>query len=446
MVTLSIGDLKHNPDYAWMYLKGGTVLPGLVGAIYEPVKSEEAVVKECIILTLKGTHEQINLITQRLEDKIGQANQFTKEGIGFPIYLRLKAEETGGYFYSRILEASLVPGKASVDYYASGSLGVELVFTRHNYFDSDEVLLPLSNSTQSRITNGIVLTNCDDASHDNYFEVDTDDLETELPAPLRLEITNLYATGTLKDLIVGSFQWDQMNQNAKVVYEGEDGSAGTDTVNLNASNGYHSALSFSASGWTDLTYWTITAENMGRYQGRVVLPLIRLASTHAYSDLMMKFSLVAGGITLYESGEVRSVNGVGYVKFKPFRIPSGEMNGLTYPYPNQLHLNVYKPGTSVYNLAVDDLLLLPADSLTQHQGIVPLAQGDLLMDDAFEGRNWSYYGGYELNTHIGLNQGHFIKSRNNGRFTVFQIDSSNMSPIARTLAVRAWYRSRKRVI
>ena len=208
-----------------MYLKGGTVLPGLVGAIYEPVKSEEAVVKECIILTLKGTHEQINLITQSLEDKIGQANQFTKEGIGFPIYLRVKAEDTGAYFYSRILEASLVPGKASLDYYASGSLGVELVFTRPNYFDSDEVLLPLSNSTQSRITNGIVLTNCDDTSHDNYFEIDEDDISTELPAPLRLEITNLYATGTLKDLIVGSFQWDQMNQNAKVVYEGEDGSA-----------------------------------------------------------------------------------------------------------------------------------------------------------------------------------------------------------------------------
>jgi hypothetical protein len=446
MISISIGDKAHNPDYAWMYLKGEMLPTGLMGGNYEPACSSEETVTEEMTLSLKGTHEQMDLILKMLEEKVMLANLYAQEGVGYPHYLRVWISPNSGYYYSQILEASLIPGKRSMTFFAGGSLGVVLRFKRKNYFDSDEVILPIANGLMGEVTTGLTVLNHDDSAHDHHFSVDMDNIETELPAPLRLEIKNTDASNALNDLWIGSFQYNALSSRPKLVYEAESGSGGTTVSSGSASNGAFQRFTWTAEGWSDLTHWDMSLTDLARYLGRAVMAMIRLANTHAYSGLLMKISITSNGITLWEGNEVPAVAGNGFVALGTMRLPCGETLGTNGPYQQEIHLHVYKEGTSSYILDIDDLLLIPQDSFTQHMGLVPLAQNEILMDDAFNGVSYGIQSDYEMGTHIALNKGHFIMPKHHGYFMVFQANSSDVAPIAQSVSVRAWYRQRRRIL
>lgn len=446
MIYLAIGDLFHNPDYAWMGLKGSSSMSGIVGANYEPAISSEEEVNEEILLTLKGTHAQMDTVIQALEQKIMLANRYSQERIGYPHYLRVTADQSGVFYYSRILNASLTPAKKSMTYYAGGSLGMVLKIRRKNYFDSDEVALPISGSGMGDVTTGLPLVNHDDSGHDHAFYAYQDDVDTELPAPLRLEITNTDGSNTLKDLIIGSFQYDVLSTKPKLVYEAETGNGGTTVSSSSATNGSFQRHTWSAAGWTDLTYWAMSLSDLAKYQGRAVRPLIRLANNHAYDGLLMKLSVVSNGVTIWEGNEVPSVAGSGFVEFGILRIPAGETLGTNGPYTQDLHLHVYKEGTSSATLDLDDLILMPTDSFSKHLGLVALAQNNKLIDDAFYGVSYGEQSDYEIGTHIALNRGHFLMPKHNGYFVLFMVNGNGMAPIAQSVSVKAWCRQRRRIL
>ena len=162
--------------------------------------------------------------------------------------------------------------------------------------------------------------------------------------------------------------------------------------------------------------------------------------------MLMKLAVRTGDITLFEGVEVSANPGMGYVSLGSLRLPCGETLGTNGPYQQALHLLVYKPGTDPATLDLDDLLLIPQDSFTQHLGLVPLAEDEQLVDDAFSGVSYGIQSDYEMGTHIALNRGHFILPRHNACFMVFLVNGSQMAPIAHSITVRAWYRQRRRVL
>lgn len=421
-------------------------MSGIVGANYEPAISSEDEVNEEILLTLKGTHTQMDAVIQALEQKIMLANRFSSERIGYPHFLRVTADQSGVFFYSRILNASLTPSKKSMTYYAGGSLGMVLKIRRRNYFDSDEESLPISGSGMGDVTTGLPLVNHDDSGHDHAFYAYQDDVDTELPAPLRLEITNTDASNTLKDLRMGSFQYDVLSTKPKLVYEAETGSGGTTENSANASNGSFQRHTWSTAGWTDLTYWAMSLTDLAKYQGRAVRPVLRMANVHTYDGLSMKLSVVSNGVTIWMSNEVPAMAGSGFVEFGVLRIPAGETLGTNGPYTQNLHLHVFKEGTSSATLDLDELILMPTDSITKHLGLMALAQNHKLIDDAFYGISYGEQSDYEMGTHVALNRGHFLMPKHNGYFVLFMVNSSGLAPIAQSVSVKAWYRQRRRIL
>lgn len=438
MIYLALG----NEDQTWYVLKGGTGIPGLVGVIYEPAMSAEPIVEERITLTLKGTQEQMDAILQVLEQKLTLAERANLGGIGMPQYLRVKGDPDGQYFQSRILSEKLVPLKNSLTYYSTGSLGVDILFTRMNYFDSDEVQIALT--TDPLVGKAIV--NHDDSAHDNFIRIDRDDFETELPAPVRFEITDTFATGKLNDLVIGSFQYNLYQSLPKLVYEAESGTGGTSVASGTASGGYFRRFTSTTAGWNDLTGWTVTAEDLWLFEGRSVTPVIRLASAHAYSGLLMKICVFSGGLLVFEGEEISAVASKGFYVFPPVHLPSGELRGVDYPGVQVVHLYLYKPDTTSTTIDIDDLLLIPMDSFSYYAGLIPLSQNEVLFDDAFAGKVYGKQGDYELGTHIGMGNGHFLLPNHACRFLIFQGDDNELAPIDRSLSVRAWYRRRRRIL
>ena len=446
MITLAIGDTRHNPDYAWLNLAGTSLPTGLVGAIYDPRTGDGRTVEERITLVLKGTPAQIAAVMLRLEEKVALANRYTAEGVGVAHYLRVSYEPEADYYYTRILQARLEPKPNSLAYTSGGSLGVDLVFTSEDHFDGEPVALPLSNRNGTGVTSGLTVSNHADSGHDNFVSIAANDLLTELPASLRLEITNSCATGELKDLWVGSYQYNRLSALPQLAYEGESATGGTDVSDANSSGGAFRRVSWTDAGWNSLLYWTLSATNLSRYQGRAVMPILRLANAHTYDDLQLRLVLKAGNIILYE-GATQWVNAnLGYLTFPPFRLPPAPLSGVLSAQAQALHLYGHKSNTDSYTLDLDHLQLLPLDAFTHYQGLVNLAQNDTLVDDAFEGLFHGVQGGYELSTHIPIQKGLFIQPEHHAKLVFFQSDDDDAAPIERTLSVRAYYRRRKRVL
>ena len=446
MITLAIGDLRHNPEYAWLNLAGASLPQGLIGAVYDPRTGDGRTVEERITLVLKGTPAQIAAVMLRLEEKVALANRYTSEGVGVAHYLRVSYEPDASCYYARVLHARLEPKPNSLAYTSGGSLGVDLVFTREDHFDGEQVELPLSKRNGTRVTTGLAVSNHADSGHDNFVSIAADDLLTELPAPLRLEITNTTASGALKDLWVGSYQYNRLSALPQLAYEGESASGGTDVSDTGSSGGVFKRVSWSEAGWTSLLYWALSATNLSRTQGRALLPIIRLANAHAYEDLQLRLVLKVGDTLLYEGATQWVSPDLGYVAFPALRLPPAALSGVLSAQAQSLYLVGNKPNTDTYTLDLDHLQLLPLDAFSHYQGLVNLAQNDYLVDDAFEGLFHGVQGGYELSTHIPIQQGHLVQPEHHAKLVFFQSDGDDAAPIERTLSVKAWYRRRKRVL
>ena len=138
---------------------------------------------------------------------------------------------------------------------------------------------------------GLTLLNHADSLHNNYFLVDMTTIDTHLPAPLRLELTNTDETHSLNDLWIGSLQFSTLSGLPKLVYQAEDADGGTTVSSADASEGAFQRHTWSDAGWTDLTHWELASSDLEKYQGRSVLAMLRLANPHAYVGMLMKLAV-----------------------------------------------------------------------------------------------------------------------------------------------------------
>jgi hypothetical protein len=250
----------------------------------------------------------------------------------------------------------------------------------------------------------------------------------------------------LKDLWVGSYQYNRLSALPQLAYEGESATGGMDVSDPGSSGGVFRRVSWADAGWTSLLSWTLSATNLSRYQGRTVMPLIRLANAHAYADMQLRFMMKVSDIILYEGATQWVSADLGYIAFPPLRLPPAALSGVLSAQAQSLVLYGNKPNTDMYTLDLDHLQLLPLDAFSHYQWLVNLAQNDYLVDDAFEGLFHGVQGGYELSTHIPIQQGHLVQPEHHAKLVFFQSDGDDAAPIERTLSVKAWYRRRKRVL
>ena len=69
MKYVAVGDLKNNPDYAWLKIIGPDTagMTGLEGARYDPINSAGETVKENMIVVLRGSISDMEFYLNRLE-------------------------------------------------------------------------------------------------------------------------------------------------------------------------------------------------------------------------------------------------------------------------------------------------------------------------------------------------------------------------------------------
>ena len=451
MKYVAVGDLKNNPDYAWLKIIGPDTggYDGLEGASYEPTDGPGETVKEEMLIVLRGTIAEIEAYLFLLEKVSELTRQYNLEGYGIPQYIRIQYE-SGEYWYSKLLSFELINGEKSLSYIAKGSLGIKIELERENFWTGEEEIIPISNGNGANVTTGLTVLNHNDstAGHDNFVYINALNYPTDLPAALRIEVKNNFGTGTMKDLIIGSNQYNANEGPLDgLVMEMESGTGGTPTADGGCSGGQYNSITWAVTTWASLWYKAMVASELGDYRGRVVIPVLRLRAAHGTPSIYLKLRLLRGTTLIADYKESWSKPGYGFVIFQPIKLPPNEMAYSLYPVPYTVELMGLQSGASA-TIQADYLEFIPTESIGQYLAVENLAQYDRLIYDAFAQVVYTATAGnQEMITHKAISNGHYLRPGMYGAYVYFfHSDNNDQATIDRTLSIKIWGRPRKRIV
>ena len=366
-------------------------------------------------------------------------------------YLYIQMSSDAEVWRSEIVSARLQMGDDTLRLWGNNGAEVLLIVTRRPYWETvAEVAIPLDNtSAGAKTTSGVTIYNHDDATtgHDNWVAVAAADVVGNLPAPLRLRLTN--NTG-------GNVGYRNFYQASNAhfapttfahVIEGESMSGITQVADSASSAGY-----FGRATWTtliahsvDMFKWPLSSAVLDAAAGGFFRVLVRFASTpptgielqlHVKTTLAQVLSLWSGPKITAASALLQDLGIV--------QIPPGVTAG-TY-YDLLLVLTAEYTGTS--QLDIDFVQITPADSSRWFRQIGYLIpDGDSIENNGPEERV------YEIDAATGK-QSYLYENYNSVLYAwpnldqrlYFLHDTSPGMPIANTWSVQAWYRPRRNTL
>lgn len=445
MNQIAVGDNSN-----FIAIEGQAVTAPYYHAVFDHSRSLDLIVSEKLDITLKGTPTQISTALAAIERIVYHAQLYQIKAYPGPQYLRIQLEAGGSYYYSEISDLFLVSHPSGYKTHAKGSLAIELHYRRPNYFDGPQVELPLNGRFGQNIFGGIPLYNHTDShnTHGSTVYLKPANLTSPMPSPLRIELENTYATGSLKDIYIGIYHHPDNDDEDPFFHNSSDISGGSLLYNVNAINDYYRRLTWSSTTWTALTVATLTLDIVDILAGLTYRPMIHLFNSHAYLDLYLRFKLQRGASVIYDSEPVYADPSYDYVFLPPVELPPNLLLRETLPHSMDLVIFAYKPSASTYTLDIDQIQLFPLGYAANFLGFFNMDQDDKLIDDSSrELSNVRYSAaGSETVAHIRQGGPLFARSDAYNRLFVVMANASNTIDIMRTATLRVYTHIRKRIL
>lgn len=438
MTNLAIGRLDLPEEQAWLALTGSAVMDGLVAAEYQFRPSDEKTTRETVQLHLRGSRAQLRQWLDRLE-----SFQLQPEDL----FLRLWSDDLQEYGYACIHQLNLKTLPGHLASHERGSLELDLDILRETFYFSQELPLPLSNSSGPPLESGLKIYNHDDVivAHDNWFKIDAGNLDLRFPAVTRFQFENNFNGPDLGDFWVGALPCALGQPQPKLNLEAEEGSGGTIVSHSHASGGKYCQYRWSGGDWQTLTNWVLGPIEVSQFAGGSVLPFLRFFNPLLSSALQLRIQVNLQGKLVFEGPVTQTLSGKGYTSLDPLRLPLGELPLNSYASPHQLVLQAKQTDTGEHLLELDDLLLLPQHSFVGYHALSGLSYPLRMIEDGTSGKNWSLQDGMEFKSHARFGTGLGLQPNLPQYFWCFQTDTNGLAPIDRTLLVRAWHRRQWRL-
>jgi len=448
MNQIAIGD---SVTYGgWLVLHGQSIANPFKHAVYQPEFSIGLEVRETMLLSLEGTPAALAGGVAALETVIQRNDLYHQSGYPAPQCLRFQMAAGGEFYYAPIRDVALQPNPDSPNTRQTGSLLITLHFTRPNHYDSDPIELPLSGRAGQDVLGGFDLINHTDyhTGHGNSALIKPDDIDTDLPAPMRVELINTTATGVLHDLFVGLYHHPENDEEEAFFYYASDFNGGSLYSNPAAINTYYTRLTWSVTDWTALGSWLLQNETVRDLAGRSYRPILRFYNPHAYDDLLMKIKLQAGTNILWAGESVYVDQVFGYVLFPPVQIPPDRLLNEALPHHVDLFLYGQHDTASAYSIDFDCLLLLPLEPGANFIAFYDLFQNAKLIDDNFLKTQVTHFSGIGAETVSHIRQGGelLVWPGRFNRLIFVMMDATDQIDILRTAQIRIYYRKRRRVL
>jgi hypothetical protein len=235
----------------------------------------------------------------------------------------------------------------------------------HGPWEGELTQIPLTNAYATDDLAGIQVDNTDDATYDCTVTINPEDVEGDIPAPIRLEMQLDYNSGSR----ASKYFWISHNVNSDPanfpwVLEAESAVGGTPGAFATNSGGSRNTIPVTAIE-TDILTWTLTAAQMAYAAGNLFHVLMRFSTdddTDTYYRLRIDDS--TGVYTFWEGEQVQFsaqyallVRDMGVIRLPPWRMAEGSKNTAL-----NLVLTVQSVAGTSYNAVLDCLYLMPVDS------------------------------------------------------------------------------------
>ncbi len=297
---------------------------------------------------------------------------------------------------------------------------------------------------------GIGLINHTDyhAGHGNSVLIKAGDIDSDLPAPLRIELTNTYADGVLHDLYLGIYHHPEVDDADALFYPAGVFIGGYLYTNANAINGTYARVTWADMDWAGLGHWLLQNTAVRDLAGLAYRPVLHFYNPHVYSDLHLKIKLQAGSNILWEGEPVYADPGYGYVLFPALQIPPSRLLNETLPHHVELTLYAQRDTTGTHTLDFDHLTLLPLDPGVNFIAFYDLPQNATLIDDEFMGVHNTRFTaiGSETVAHVRQGGELCVRPGESNRLVVMMANGDDQMDILRTAQLRVFYRKRKAVL
>jgi len=382
-------------------------------------------------------------------DRLLQGAQRAQAGRAARVYLHFQAGSDAAAWRSEVLDYRLELGEdAAVGLYQL-RLECRLIITRRHYWESTSlIVLPLSNGNGTGVSAGLVMLNHDDsaAGHDNWVQIAADQMTGVLPAGCVIRLTNnIGSARTFTEVYLALNAFSDPANFAHII-EGESRlSGGSIDSDASYSNGQalYFALGSGSTPGTSTFVWTLPAATLADAAGRPF-------------RLLARFAGGIGVATVY--AEVRSADGLSVIW-------RGDKTALPDLYGGILDLGVVSLPPGGYSTAygaltlaliftglgqryLDFMQLTPLDGFVLLESMGPCAQGESVVYDSIEERQYVLSGSAEL-SYVSASGAPLLLQPgviNRLIFLVGDTTTPNNGEISYGFTVRAWYRPRRLTI
>jgi hypothetical protein len=446
MNQIAIGD--GTSAGSWLVLSGEGVAVPFKQVRYLPVFSTEPDVQETLEINLEGTPAELAEGIANLENIRQRIALYQNGGHPAPQCLRFRMTQGSEYDYALLTGLEIEVNPDAPETHLTGSLRVVLHLTRPNHYDSELLELPLTSHDVEDVLGGVDLFNHTDGGHSNSVLVKPGDIDSDLPASLRLELTNTTENGEMGDIYLGIFHHPEEPDEEMFFCYGGDFVGGSLFNSAEAINETYIRVAWAGTDWALLGSWALHNTTVQHLAGISFRPILRFYDPHTYQDLLLKIKLQAGSNVLWEGESVYVDSAFGYVLFPPVRIPPTKLLNEGLPHHVDLVLYGQHDTAVIYTLDFDCLTLLPLSPGANFLAFYNLYEDARLIDDNFLGMQVSDFSqiGSETVAHVRqggvltLHPGHY------NRLVVVMADGDRAIDIFRTARLQLFYRKRRRVL
>lgn len=181
---------------------------------------------------------------------------------------------------------------------------VTLSIMRAPWWEGEEEQIPLTNTYATDDLAGLQIDNAYDGTHQNFFDIQGEDIAGDLYGATRLEIVNDYASNRLYDVWIGQ-NWTRP-AGLLPVLEGENSSVGSTGSDGDQSGGAYIYRTLPGSGELEIAHWTLSGDQMDGFAGNFYKALIRFWDGNPiflnhFTEVRWKLRIVYQATILWES-------------------------------------------------------------------------------------------------------------------------------------------------
>jgi hypothetical protein len=444
----------QSPDHEYV-----TSESSLVDGGEQPVAAYRNVT-ENLDVAWTGTLDEQRAAIRAVNRLLQQARHRQRTGMGPKVWVELSPTGAGGYDDDDNYRSEVLSGRVLVDDTYRAGLQIEadqllsqIVFTRRFYWEGAEEQIPLSNENGTDDLSGLLIYNCHDDGDDygtriNYVEIDGADVEGDLPTPVRIELTNTYATEEVGTVWVGHNIWSDPGALDHVI-EGEDATTGGTSVAVgNASGGYvRRYTTVTPESWYEGITWTLSSELLTACAGNYFQLMARFeTATVNLAYYRFKVSLVQGSSIIWESAPFgidtnysHAIRPLLAMRLPPWRPPTGDAAACS------LRLGVWRNTGGDDDLDLDFIHLFATDSYAMLQFVgAGLDENEALVFDSIEDNTYVVGAAGAMGSFV--RHGTLVMLEPDADQRLYFLQHSwlgDAAEVDRTMTVKAYYRPRR---